>query len=215
MARFFVCLLGFAFLSVGIGIGWFLGKPILDEAKASEDWPTVTGVVIESDVEARQDRDRNGNGNRSSTTYKAIVVYDYTVDGKEYSSGRIWFGSDISTSDQAQMRNIVKGYPTGSDVKVYYNPDDPAEAVLQPGVFFTSYFLLIFGGVFAVVGSVVMIVGFITLRPKPSLEEVARKQQIADSFHDDDDFSHSGMHNHQHDNEGFGPNHWNDSIDDD
>lgn len=137
-------LMGLLFTAIGIGVGWFVGKPILDEAKASESWPTVRGEVIESELERR----RNNKGN---TSYGANVVYRYEVDDQELEGDNIWFGQ-FSSSDRSEMQKLVKQYPVGEIVDVYYMPDDPGESVLQPGAFTSSYIVLGIGSVFAVVG---------------------------------------------------------------
>ena len=43
-------IIGSVFLLIGGGVAFYLGKPILDKAKASESWPTVQGQVIKSEL---------------------------------------------------------------------------------------------------------------------------------------------------------------------
>ena len=60
------------------------------------------------------------------------VKYRYTVAGKTYSGNRYRFG-EIYSSDGIGYQ-IVAEHPAGKRVTVYYNPDDPADALLRPGL---------------------------------------------------------------------------------
>jgi hypothetical protein len=56
------------------------------------------------------------------------VTYTYQVAGQQYQSQRIYFGSEVGGS---AMTGVVKKYPVGAQVPVYYNPENPADAVLE------------------------------------------------------------------------------------
>jgi hypothetical protein len=144
-------ILGTVFSIAGGVASFGYGKPLLDKAKASTEWPTTDGKVIESEVE----RHRN---NDDETMYKAMVIYQYSLDGANFESDRVWYGDGYSTNDRSAMQTVVKEYPVGKKVTVYYSPDAPDEAVLQPGAFFSSYLLFGIGLTFAVIGSL-MVVG--------------------------------------------------------
>lgn len=145
-----VFVLSFVFSAVGAGVGFGLGKPIVDEAKASVNWPTVEGTVTESLLEeSRSD---------GSTMYSAHVVYEYALDGGQLDSDRIWFGGNYSTSDRSEMSKVVRDYPVGRKVTVYYSPDNPAESVLLPGAYFSTYILFSVGMVFLAVGGILLLV---------------------------------------------------------
>ncbi len=149
-------ILGTVFSVAGGVAGFGFGKPILDKAKASTDWPTTDGKVIESELERHRD-------NEGETMYKALVVYEYTLDGGEFESDRVWFGGGYSTSDRSDMQSVVREYSVGKKVTVYYSPDDPSESVPQPGAFFSSYLLFGIGLIFLAVGSL-MVVGVVVKR---------------------------------------------------
>ena len=140
--------MGVLFALIGGGVGFFIGKPILDNAKASESWPSVPGRVIESEVERRR--------NDGKTTYSALVVCEYTVNGEQLECDDIWFGQ-YSTSDRSEIGNIVRQYPVGQQVDVFYSPDDPTIAVLQPGVTTSSYLVFGIGMLFLGIGSLMVI----------------------------------------------------------
>ncbi|MFG0239627.1 MAG: hypothetical protein ACF8CY_01060, partial [Gimesia chilikensis] len=63
-----------------------------------------------------------------------------------------WFGNDVSTSDRSLSEETVRKYPVKQNITVYYDPADHAIAVLEPGVFKTTYFFYLFGWLFLGLG---------------------------------------------------------------
>jgi hypothetical protein len=84
--------------------------------------------------------------------YTAKIGYEYQVDDKKYSSDRISFGGAYSSNSRSEHEEIAIQYPRNSRVKVFYKPDDPTTAVLEPGTTGSSYVALGCGIVLAVVG---------------------------------------------------------------
>ncbi|WP_417390617.1 DUF3592 domain-containing protein [Gimesia sp.] len=146
VGRRLVIFLGLIFLIVGYVMAYQIGLPLLEQARASTSWPVTTGEVLESKVKSHR------SSNSSSSTYAAHVVYRYQIEGKNYESQTVWFGSDVSTSDRSLAQNTVKKYPVRQSVNVYYDPRHPEAAVLEPGVFKTTWFYYLFGWVFLGVG---------------------------------------------------------------
>jgi hypothetical protein len=154
-SRTFLALFALPFLAAGIAMMVLWGIPTLQKAKTSTSWPTTRGVVIDSDMERKVD---NGTGRHRSRsiTYHAHVTYEYAVDGTEYNCSTVSFGQYGSSSRNHALQ-IVNRYPVGKTIEVHYDPDRPESAVLEPGVSFSSYLGLGLGGVFAVVGAVLLI----------------------------------------------------------
>ncbi|KAF0653572.1 hypothetical protein L107_08268 [Cyanobium sp. Copco_Reservoir_LC18] len=81
-------------------------------------WPSVMGRVTESRVD-----------DASLETTKPVLRYRYDVNGQTYVGFRASFsGYGVS---RAAMEAVIKPYPQGSRVRVYYNPRHPASAVLD------------------------------------------------------------------------------------
>lgn len=89
-------------------------------AESSRNWPTVRGKVTASNVEKGW-----------KTLYVPRVFYKFSVGGVEYTSTMISFANDHIRKEAAEKTR--DSYSVGKDVLVYYNPDNPEQAVLVPG----------------------------------------------------------------------------------
>lgn len=90
--------------------------------KAVQTWPTVTGTIGTS--EARTHR----HSGRQSATFPH-VTYTYEVNGKTHHSSNIMAGGEIGGLN---VESTLARYPQGSKVTVYYDPQNPKDAVLEP-----------------------------------------------------------------------------------
>ncbi|PSB36768.1 hypothetical protein C7B81_12620 [Aphanothece cf. minutissima CCALA 015] len=109
----------FAALSLlaGAALVW-LSAWLKLRSQQCRQWPSVMGRVTESRVDDA----------RLETT-KPILRYHYDVGGQTYVGFRASFsGYGVS---RAAMESVIKPYPQGSRVRVYYNPRHPASAVLD------------------------------------------------------------------------------------
>lgn len=135
---------GIIMIVMGVGLAFILSRTLLADAAESQTWPSVTGQVVTSEVKSQRSGDSN--------SYSARVIYEYQVDDELYTGGKISV-ADGSSSRSARARNIIEQYPEGSSVDVFYNPDLPEDALLQPGA---PWFLnwLYWGGIlFAIIGA--------------------------------------------------------------
>ncbi|HMA37617.1 MAG TPA: DUF3592 domain-containing protein [Chloroflexia bacterium] len=108
--------------------------PELSRAMSSTGWPTTPGRVFAASVEqSRQD----------ATRYSTNLGYSYEVAGTAYSGNTVFFG-DADTS-RAGVAAQVARYPVGGTVPVHYNPQNPLEAVLEPGFSWQRFPTLIWG----------------------------------------------------------------------
>ncbi|HVU11506.1 MAG TPA: DUF3592 domain-containing protein [Phototrophicaceae bacterium] len=114
-------LLAFGFL------GWMLVRS-RRKAHASEHWPTTSGRILTSTVSSH--RSLNSNGTHT-TIYEPKIVYEYVVNGQRYQSEQINFSMIAGTSGGGYAETLVDKYPEGSIVPVFYNPQNPTEAVLE------------------------------------------------------------------------------------
>jgi hypothetical protein len=127
----------------------YKGGRDLQWAQASPNWPTVTGIVEHSQVAESVDKGKK--------SYYADVVYRYEVQGTAHQAKQIAFG-DYRSSDPAPYQEIISRYPVGANVKIYYQPDVPEVAVLEPGVSRQAYIIPGFGIALSLIGIVGAIV---------------------------------------------------------
>ena len=135
------CFLYGAFILVLIGVGvgvTIFGVTWIRSAFGSPNWPTVQGEITKSYLLEQEEEG----------TYFARVEYRYVVDDYLYEGNRVNFGGDGGTNREA-FAAIVARYEVGAPVAVYYDPDDPNSAVLDPGLSFW-WFMFACGGIFLV-----------------------------------------------------------------
>ena len=123
---------------------FYCGFRDLHQAKESATWPTAQGEVRGSSLETRGSLIR-GN------SYRAKVMYNFTVNEKRFSGNLVTF-SDHRSGNPSHARDIVKMYPKGEAVTVYYNPQNPQVCVLEPGVKGQVGIGIIFGPVLMMLG---------------------------------------------------------------
>lgn len=98
----------------------------LFRSNRAQSWPAVPGKVVESRLREVTDSD--------GTTYQAYVAYDYFVNGAAlHSDVRCPGANQSSSSFTGGAKRVLTRYPIGSEIIVYVNPVDPADAMLEPG----------------------------------------------------------------------------------
>jgi hypothetical protein len=108
--------------------GWFLivrGLLTLLNQHDAESFPHVQGQVLSSQVTIT-------HGSKGRVYYHPSIHYMYNVDGRVYSAWRYRYDGRPTDSESANA--IVEEHPAGSSLEVYYRPQNPADALLSPGV---------------------------------------------------------------------------------
>ena len=111
----FAQLFGLVFALIGAAAG-VQGTHALVQSRRARSWPAVRGHVTSARFQDTAD----------SHTATRIYHYAYEVGGRAYSGDREHFGARIAAS------RAVLRYRAGDWVNVFYNPADPAHAVLRP-----------------------------------------------------------------------------------
>lgn len=93
---------------------------------------TVEGTIIDSRIIENQGE---------VVTYEATVQFRYHVNGREFTGNqyRHW----LSAGDHRHAERMAAGHPSGGKTTVYYNPANPAEALLDPGLAAQDFFALL------------------------------------------------------------------------
>lgn len=129
----YIIIIGISFLALFV-----IGRNFLNGLN-SRNWPITEGRVVHSGVQAHQSMDDDGE---TSTTYGASIQYEYNVSGQEIQGARRSF-TEMRTNSVRRAEQILTRYPQGSSVTVYYHPDNPSLSVLEPGVKWWTYILMI------------------------------------------------------------------------
>jgi Protein of unknown function (DUF3592) len=111
----FLALLGIALL---VAATW-PGPWRFIRSSDSSNWPMMPATVEEVTVQAHY--------GRSSTTYRAEVVYSYQV-GAEYYSGR--YTTDSFSEEDANA--VASKYPKSATTQIHVNPAKPEVSDLIP-----------------------------------------------------------------------------------
>lgn len=126
-------------------LGTLWGLRIILIARKTRLWPRVEGVIEEAKI--------------SSDVNDLLpkITFSYTVADHPYRA-EVQFPADVTPSQQYANQYIEK-YPQGHRVQVYYDPENPQRATLEPGmaqgdwlVFAIGLGMLIFGILFLLVG---------------------------------------------------------------
>lgn len=109
-------------------------------------YPCVEGKVTASEIKSHR-------GSKGGTTYSAEINYVYTVGTQKFFAQRLRY-IQFSSSSYSDAFGMVSEHPAGSAVTVYYDPAQPQEAVLYPGIdgvdfipalFLTPFNMMMFG----------------------------------------------------------------------
>ena len=141
-------IVGVIFLVIGL-IFVFVGYYVVKGAKKVEKWPATKGVVVDSKVVSHLDSESN------QTMFAPAITYRFKVEGKEYTSSDYGF-MNMSYNNPRKAEDIVKKYPVGKEITVYYNPENPYKAVLVKNSSFFIYIPQILGGLFTVIGAALL-----------------------------------------------------------
>ncbi|HET9906292.1 MAG TPA: DUF3592 domain-containing protein [Anaerolineales bacterium] len=103
--------------AIFLGIIFFLRRKMA----AVSQWPSTMGTVNSSYLE------RRSSSEGGSTNYP-VVQYSYQIGGQSYQSSKLAPGPDVGGTGAGK---VVARYPAGAQVMVFYNPQNPADAVLE------------------------------------------------------------------------------------
>ncbi len=124
----------------------------LQMSSDSMQWQETTATITKCVVIAR-------GGIRRQRTYNLQIDYTYSVNGQEFVGHRVDGAGQVGRD----VRDIARRYPEGSVHPVYYDPNDPAQAVLEPGVSGSNLAWFGMGGMLLLGGLAGLVVTGLTL----------------------------------------------------
>jgi hypothetical protein len=124
----FILLAGFLiWTTVTLGFDAIVGRDLMLQVQA-QSYPHVAGRILRSEVKPCHD----GSDGTSPRNFEPDVEYAYAVNGIEHTGTQYRYSHDpMWRFSESAARSLL---PKGEDAAVYYNPRDPADAILSPGL---------------------------------------------------------------------------------
>ncbi len=138
-----------ALVALGVAAAsWYFARPALEVlrlARVSSTWTPVEADVVSATIDSSFSSVSTGSGNY----HEPKVQFSYVVDGRSYESDIILFGHLRLTNRQGRLaaNRILDPYRNNPTVTAFYNPDNPAQAVLEPGFKLRSLHGLVNAGI--------------------------------------------------------------------
>ena len=116
---------------IPIGILWVEER---DQDLTTENWIAEDAIVTETKII----KTKQG----SNTKYTPIIYYSYNVSGEEYRAARYYYEAFHEEYDRlASVEEFLEGYHMNASITIYYNPENPAQACIVPGVSSDTFLL--------------------------------------------------------------------------
>ncbi len=109
----------------------FWGWIIIRKARITLTWPHAPGVIIESLPYSEND------------AHIPHITYQYTVNDNPIIKP-FTIPSGVTPSEE-YAKNYARKYPAGTHVQVYFDPDDPHQTTLEPGLRNGDWFIFALG----------------------------------------------------------------------
>lgn len=148
----------FAFFVAGV-IMIIFGIRNRKKGTESQEWPRVTGTITNVNISKDTDTDAEGF---TTVTYKPEIEYQYEIGGNQFTSTRVSFGGTRTYNSYKKAEEATAKYPLDGAISVFYNPQQPEEAVLEQGTKGTMA-LIIAGIVFLGISMIASCVGLFML----------------------------------------------------
>ena len=128
-------------------------------ASASMMWPTAAGIVtasnvIEEAIAEKRDEDKSVTAPKMIHRYQVDLRYAYQVAKRDFVGTAANWGATAIYGRRDVAEKAASRYRQGQSVKVYYDPNRPGNAVLEPDSRQGSLAPLILAAICAVVGGV-------------------------------------------------------------
>jgi ribosomal protein L21E len=101
------------------------------QASLAMKWPVVTGTIKLSDIEQYRAAPAEGRS-RGQTMYQRRVSYTYKYNNLTYTNTQATLASSVASTSSWLVRKSTTDYKNGASVKVWVNPENPAQATLEP-----------------------------------------------------------------------------------
>lgn len=138
MSQTILRIFGLAPFLTGLYFGW-LGVERHTLSFAQSSWHPTQGIVQESEIVNLESKAKTRAKLRAIRIFQPFVAVRYEVSGKTYRFEMT--GSGLRKREAAL--EVLSRYPHGSELQIFYNPQDPAQATLRRSTPSVSYLLYI------------------------------------------------------------------------
>ena len=144
MSGVFLTIFALIWSGMVLSFDGFMGHGFYKQLESAH-YPSATATITHSEVKSHPT-------SKGGTSYNAVIEYTFTVGDQKFAGDRIRYG--LHSSSYASASQSVGAYPVGSTGPVFYNPANPAESLLSPGVtgedfmgplFLTPFNMVMFG----------------------------------------------------------------------
>lgn len=126
-------------------------------SRRSKSWLQTIGTVVYTEVRSAESRSVSNGMVVDSTSYEPYIRYAYSAGGRECENDKFTSAVTSGIRDPTGAEDILRGYPVGSQVAVFYNPLSPEDSVLIPGGSRGNVYFLLIGCVLFAVGVIGLI----------------------------------------------------------
>lgn len=142
-------MLGLVWLSMGVFLATFGAKQVYG-AWERYQWNEADGTILQSTLMSRQ---RSPTGKKTDTVTVPLIRYRYMSNGAVFHGTRVWVPEGGKLLRTLSPAGVVRRYPEGQSVHVYYDPAHPDSAVLERGPEWLDVAALVFGLMFTLIGA--------------------------------------------------------------
>ena len=131
MIPWFVFLIPAAFAVMG-GVFALKSFSLRRQGHICAQWAVASGRILEVRGKVKLVEDGDDRRHRDDQFFGATVKYAYQVGGRDYRSTRLYVGRPVFGGSPKVAQDIIAKYRSGAAVSVFYDPANPAEAMLEP-----------------------------------------------------------------------------------
>ncbi|MDB4584534.1 DUF3592 domain-containing protein [Draconibacterium sp.] len=151
MENILLIVMGSCFVLVGVLTGAFFCYRIF-QGSTSTRWPFVIGELESTDLkEVIYKGSDAGGGPDEASAWVVNFNYSYTVADRKYHGSRVTYSDGINKTTRA-LRKLQDKYQGKSQMQVFYNPQNPRQSALVPGLSLFNFTPLITSALFILAG---------------------------------------------------------------
>lgn len=152
---------------IGIALLLFWSYPKIQKSKEINSWEQTEGKITEAIIVAHNDgndcvlgrKNPEHHINDEGVKFRIEIEYNYQVDTLEYTSRKRDLFQQKDEGSSKYKRAIAQRdrYLNKNKVTVYYNPANPAEALLSKGLSFGQWILVVIPVFAPIIGILLLI----------------------------------------------------------